>query len=248
MHPFVIAALLGTTLAQAPTGQADSQACAQRCADALNGCRSQPGANQDTCMTQYATCLGYNPGPNVTPTACGNNSPAPTNNQGGGRPDACAQKCIDAYNGCRGQPGANQSTCRSEFAGCLGYNPPNDTPMNCQQGNSMSWASNTWQSNTWPTSTWPATATSTGLIVQDQCAKKCTDEMNACRSQPGANQSTCASEYANCLGYSPYGPNGFTTPSACGTGGVAPTGPIVAGGSQLSPAYAAMAIGVLALL
>lgn len=244
MQPFVIAALLGTALAQAPSGQAGEtpQACAQRCAAAVNACRGQPGANQSTCQSDYANCLGYNPGPNDQPSACINKGgPAPTTTQGGmptGMPDECAKQCTDAYNGCRGQPGANQSTCRSEFANCLGYNPENDNPMWCKKDGMPSGTT-----SSWPTSTWPA--------QMDDCAKKCTDAYNVCRSQPGANQSTCASDYGNCLGFSPFGPNGMATPTACSATGVMPTGtaPVTAGGAQLSPAYAALyALGVLALL
>ncbi|OAQ60468.1 hypothetical protein VFPPC_06606 [Pochonia chlamydosporia 170] len=245
MQPFVLAALLGSVLAQQPTGGQpgeDPQMCAQRCWTAMNNCRGQPGANQSTCQSDYANCLGYNPGPNAQASACINQGgQTPTTTQGGmptGMPDDCAKRCTDTYNSCRSQPGANQSTCRSDFANCLGYNPDNDNPMWCKKDGMPSGT----MSN-WPTTTWP--------VQMDDCAKKCTDAYNTCRSQPGANQSTCASDYGNCLGFSPFGPSGMMTPTACSATGVTPTGtaPLTAGGAQLSPAYAALyALGVLALL
>lgn len=257
MHrPLVIAALLGAALAQNQAqnqNQGDAHACARRCTDALNGCRSQPGANQATCQTEYASCLGYNPGTGVTATACANNggggSPAGSaaNQPGGGQPDECAKKCTDAYNGCRTQSGANQATCRASFASCLGYNPPDDTPTSCQ-GQGQGQGGSAW------TSSQPATPTAAGAgaVGQEDCLARCNAAMDSCRTQPNANQSFCSSQYASCLGYNPYQNGGFVTPTACSgsASGVAPTGtvPVVAGGSQLSPAYAAMAIGLLALL
>ncbi|TGO43659.1 hypothetical protein BOTNAR_1518g00010 [Botryotinia narcissicola] len=50
----------------------------------------------------------------------------------------------------------------------------------------------------------------------DACAATCATEYNTCRSAPDANRSLCASNYASCLGYSPYDSNGsLVTPTAC---------------------------------
>ncbi|KZZ88768.1 hypothetical protein AAL_07969 [Moelleriella libera RCEF 2490] len=150
MQPFAIAALLGSAVAQAQWTQSqwagnngqDTQACARNCNDALNSCRSQAGANQATCDTTYASCLGWQPGAGVTATACASNynnnggayaTPTPTAGQtyGSGALDACAKQCRDAYNGCRAVPGVNQNDCRTQFTSCLGYNPTDDYPTAC---------------------------------------------------------------------------------------------------------------------
>ncbi|GAB0137838.1 hypothetical protein EsDP_00006091 [Epichloe bromicola] len=248
-YPVVITALLGAALAQ-NQNQGDGHACVERCNAAMNSCRTQSGANQSYCSSQYASCLGYNPYQNggfVTPTACasGGGGPAgPAATMPGGQPDECARKCTDAYNGCRTQPGANQATCRASFATCLGYNPPNDTPASCQGQGSGSGISAS------PSSM--PTTTGAAAVGQEDCVARCNAAMDSCRIQPNSNQSYCSSQYASCLGYNPYQNGGFVTPTACSgsASGVAPTGtvPVVAGGSQLSPAYAAMALGLLALL
>ncbi|KAF7915757.1 hypothetical protein EAE99_010008 [Botrytis elliptica] len=50
----------------------------------------------------------------------------------------------------------------------------------------------------------------------DACSNACNTEYNNCRSAPDANRSTCASNYASCLGYSPFDGNGsLVTPTAC---------------------------------
>ncbi|QPG93524.1 hypothetical protein C2857_000519 [Epichloe festucae Fl1] len=199
-HPLVMAALLGAALAQNQAqnqdqNQGDAQACARQCTDAFNGCRSQPGANQATCQTTYASCLGYNPGTGVTATACANN-----HGDGGQGGNAWASS----------QPSTSTPT---TVAGGVG---------------------------------------GVGGVGQEDCVARCNAAKDSCRTQPNANQSYCSSQYASCLGYNPYQNGAFVTPTACSgsASGVAPTGtvPVVAGGEQLSPAYAAMAVGLLALL
>lgn len=61
----------------------------------------------------------------------------------------------------------------------------------------------------------PAQPTS-ALPGQDECAKKCNEEYNACRIAPDANMSFCASKLADCVHYNPFGGNGtFVNPTAC---------------------------------
>jgi hypothetical protein len=157
-----------------------------------------------------------------------------------GHPDACAKKCIETHDACRGAPGANLSTCSSNFANCLGYKPDNDKPLWCKK--------HTTPSNSTTTSTSPS---HTKAPHVDECAKKCTDTYNACRTKPGANMSTCASDYASCLGFSPFQGNGTVTPTACKASNstAAPTVPVTAGGEQLTPLYTILyALGLLAFL
>ncbi|KAM0425894.1 hypothetical protein ACHAPT_008832 [Fusarium lateritium] len=49
----------------------------------------------------------------------------------------------------------------------------------------------------------------------DPCVDDCTKKHDACNTAPGANHASCASDYAQCLGYNPYGDNGFVAPTAC---------------------------------
>ncbi|KAJ4308230.1 hypothetical protein N0V84_012216 [Fusarium piperis] len=49
----------------------------------------------------------------------------------------------------------------------------------------------------------------------DPCLEDCNKKHDACNSAPGANHASCASDYANCLGYNPYAGNGFVEPTAC---------------------------------
>ncbi|CAH0058173.1 unnamed protein product [Clonostachys solani] len=58
--------------------------------------------------------------------------------------------------------------------------------------------------------------TSTSAQPSSGCVDTCNDAYNKCRGQPGANRSTCAAQYASCLGYSPFAGNGtLITPTAC---------------------------------
>ncbi|RMJ20246.1 hypothetical protein CDV36_000066 [Fusarium kuroshium] len=49
----------------------------------------------------------------------------------------------------------------------------------------------------------------------DPCLADCNAKHDACNSAPGANHASCASDYANCLGYNPYAGTGFVEPTAC---------------------------------
>ncbi|PHH84360.1 hypothetical protein CDD83_2067 [Cordyceps sp. RAO-2017] len=94
----------------------------------------------------------------------------------------------------------------------------------------------------------------------EECAKVCSDKYNECRGKPEANRSTCASAYSDCLGFSPFGPDGsLVTPTACapgkeggkgypGAGGEQPV--VVTAGAEGSsrPVMALLALAALALL
>ncbi|KAG9253078.1 uncharacterized protein F5Z01DRAFT_174070 [Emericellopsis atlantica] len=58
--------------------------------------------------------------------------------------------------------------------------------------------------------------TPTGPAV-DECAAACTDDaFRKCQVTPGSNKSTCASNYAQCLGFNPFNNNGtLVEPTAC---------------------------------
>ncbi|KAH6874077.1 hypothetical protein B0T10DRAFT_499423 [Thelonectria olida] len=64
----------------------------------------------------------------------------------------------------------------------------------------------------------PVKPTYTATPPKDQCATKCYDAYNTCRGKLDSNKAACAAEYAACLGYSPFGPDGsLVTPTACST-------------------------------
>ncbi|RFU72164.1 hypothetical protein TARUN_10101, partial [Trichoderma arundinaceum] len=124
----------------------------------------------------------------------------------GASPDKCAAECTAAHDKCVTKPNANMAECASEYAGCLGYNPYEHgfvTPTACSKTAA-------------PTKTAPP---------QDECAKRCYDEYNKCRSAPGANQSFCASKYAECLGYNPFDGHHEEVPTKCSRPTVTPTRP-----------------------
>ncbi|RCI17128.1 hypothetical protein L249_2100 [Ophiocordyceps polyrhachis-furcata BCC 54312] len=206
--------------------------CPQACENGFNACRSKPGANISTCVSERNACLAtcglddtdedeYSsssaPGPAPTPY------PAP-------KPEcktckdskpviglSCPQACENGFNACRNKPGANISTCASEKAACLatcgnGPIPPAPTP-------------------------YPA--------PQPDCGKACEDKFNACRSKPGANISTCASEKAACLAACGQKP-APTTSSAYGDETSAPV--YVGAGDSIKPTVAAWTLGLGALL
>ncbi|OHE99013.1 hypothetical protein CORC01_05703 [Colletotrichum orchidophilum] len=145
-----------------------------------------------------------------------NPGPAPT----GVPPNPeCPAGCAAAYDKCRGAPEANRATCAAEYAGCLGYNPfgPDGsliTPTAC---------SSTPVTPTAPVTTPPASA-STPTAPASDCPVECAAAYDKCRGAPEANRATCAAQYAGCLGYNPFGSNGFfITPTACSSTTVAPT-------------------------
>ncbi|GKU09113.1 unnamed protein product, partial [Fusarium langsethiae] len=47
------------------------------------------------------------------------------------------------------------------------------------------------------------------------CLSECNSDYNKCRTAPGANMSTCAAQYAGCLGYNPFEGGSLVTPTAC---------------------------------
>ncbi|KAL2874798.1 hypothetical protein SGCOL_010053 [Colletotrichum sp. CLE4] len=191
-----------THVGPVPTGVAPSPDCPTACADDYNKCRSAPDANRASCAAEYAGCLGYSPfGPDgslVTPTACSGTATAVPPIATGIVPPISAVPPI-----------------------ATGIVPPISAVPPIATGIVP------------PVSAVPPIATgivppvsavppiATGIVppatpTGDTCVAGCNDSYNKCRSAPGANRSTCAAEYAGCLGYSPFGPDGsLITPTAC---------------------------------
>lgn len=147
MKPFVIAALLGFALAQDQAGAPPApdaispEACAQNCQKEFDACRGKADPNMAVCAEARASCLGFVPG-DAQPTACSGKYDGPTHaatSSSGpsptGQQDACAKKCTDEFNACRGKPDPNMSVCASEYTMCLGWDhlPRDELPLSCSK-------------------------------------------------------------------------------------------------------------------
>ncbi|KAI8243578.1 Clock-controlled protein 6 [Colletotrichum sp. SAR 10_96] len=249
-----------THMGPVPTGPPTSE-CATNCGNAYNTCRGAPDANRASCAAEYAGCLGYSPfGPDgslITPTACSaqiSATPVPLPSPIEVAP--CPAACAVSYDKCRGAPDANRASCAAEYAGCLGYSPfgPDGslvTPTACSAAATTPAPAPTGAAPTAP--------------AGNECAQKCAMVYGQCRSDPNANRSTCAANYAGCLGYSPFGADGsLVTPTACsasapgvaqptGTGMALPSHVVVAGAERVSfvniaTAFGACGLAALALL
>jgi hypothetical protein len=191
-----------------PTGPAVDE-CAAKCTDAHNKCVTTPGSNKSTCAAEFAECLGYNPyeGEYKEPTACSTTSgPKPTQPTKPTPPtkDECAAHCTGAFRKCQVTPGSNKSTCAANYAQCLGFNP--------FSGNGTLVEPTACSSPGVPKPTPP---------TKDECAAHCTGAFRKCQVTPGSNKSTCAANYAQCLGFNPFNGNGtHVEPTACSSPGV----------------------------
>ncbi|KAL6908560.1 hypothetical protein GGI43DRAFT_147969 [Trichoderma evansii] len=246
----ILTAFIATALADY---SATPDKCVADCNAAHDACVTKPDANHAECASQYAACLGYNPYENgfVAPTACSKTtSPSwPTKTAAPPPQDECAKKCCDDYDKCRGAPGANQSTCSSEYAKCLGYNPfdgqhdHEEKPTKC---------------STRPVVTPTGPPQPPPPKVDCKHVKECSAEEDKCRVKPEANQAQCSSEYAGCLGFNPFTPEGENYLKQCEEEGLKPghneTRPkpppvIVSGGSSMKPlgffSFLAVAAGAL---
>lgn len=230
-----------------PTDSPSPEACdcAKNCNYEYNACRGKPDANRSTCAASYSTCLGYSPfGPDgslIPPTACAPGA-ARAGAPGGGAPSGVApgigapatdSPTIETPPGedtgssvVPGQgdyPGTIPGGVPSGVGPVTGYPPSESTPSAAVPvGNG-------------PSGSTPASKPPTsGADSPEACAQACYTAYNVCRGKPDANRSTCASEYAGCLGYNPFGSDGsLVTPTACSTAGGSPTaGSSPSGGSS----------------
>ncbi|KAL5317873.1 hypothetical protein ACEPPN_014973 [Leptodophora sp. 'Broadleaf-Isolate-01'] len=179
------------------------------CQEQANACRIAPNANQSFCSAQLSACLGYNPYANITATTT-SSSYVPK------------ESCQAVADKCRTKPNANQATCSAELAACLGYNPYDHKSVwttetvtrfttYCPEPTTLVYNHKTYTATKDETLTitdCPCTITKpvnppcqpTSSSSPDDCQQK----NNECRFKPGANQSTCSAELAQCLGYNPY--------------------------------------------
>lgn len=188
--------------------------------------------------------------------------PGPSQPPAPGHPD-CPAECSAAYNKCRTSGSANMATCASNYASCLGYSPfgPDGsliTPTACSK------------TPAGPTSAPVQPPKPTETLPPKDCAGMCHKKYNECRSGANAVMASCAGDFASCLGYSPFGPDGsLVVPTACSTGatgvtvpatstptgtspsGTSPSGPVVtppgSGAGRMAPG-ALLVLGAIALL
>ncbi|KAH8169811.1 hypothetical protein LIA77_10355 [Sarocladium implicatum] len=227
--------------------------CAAMCEDKYNSCRTAPDANMSYCAAKYAECLGYSPwdsGSFVTPTAC---SAKPTHT-------TYTTEVVTAV------------TTYCPEATTLTYGnktytvtkPSTVTITDCHFTTTKPVVE---PSNPAPKPTTPGQPGTPGTPGQPgqpgtpagDCPAECADKYNSCRTAPDANMSTCAAEYAGCLGYNPFGDDGsLITPTACSSavsppaatstpGGSGPSEVPTAGAGRVLPG-ALVALGAIALL
>ncbi|KAF4450822.1 cell wall glyco, partial [Fusarium albosuccineum] len=223
-----------------PTSTGDE--CAESCYEAYNKCRTGADANMAYCAAKFADCLGYNPfegGSLVTPTAC-SKKPEPTG-------PVYTEVITSLTTYCPGPTTmtyqdktytvTEETTLTIPCTVSVPVKPHYTTEVltaittYCPEPTTMTYNNKTYtvdKPTTFTITDCPCTVSKPAgpqpSAPSKDCAEMCTDKYNKCRSSPAANQATCAAEYAQCLGYNPFGSNGsFVTPTACH--GPAPTGP-----------------------
>ena len=163
--------------------------CSDACTAQHDACVAAPQANHASCAADYAGCLGYNPYAGdtfVAPTACSKSTVMPTGTPAPVTTTAPAPTPTDAC----------EETCQNNYTACI--SGAGSVTSVCDG------ALNTCKSKCGVTPPTP-----------DSCLADCNKKHDNCNSAPNANHATCAAEYSECLGYNPYGGNGFVEPTAC---------------------------------
>ncbi|KAH7184775.1 uncharacterized protein B0J16DRAFT_383829 [Fusarium flagelliforme] len=174
--------------------------CSEACTDAYNACTQEPDASQAFCATEYANCLGFNPflGQSSVPepTACsagatGATGESPSSTSASSASDSSASATVTV---------ATTST--------LLITPIYTVPTGNGDGEEETLATDTGS---------PSTTEGTYTVPYTyDCVSECNSDYNTCRTAPNANRATCASEYAECLGYNPFNSEGsLVTPTGC---------------------------------
>ncbi|KAI9051773.1 hypothetical protein LZ554_004040 [Drepanopeziza brunnea f. sp. 'monogermtubi'] len=223
-----------------PTAAAPPSASTD-CEKVRSDCQSQPGANQSYCASLFVKCAGTTSGLNKdtpAPTAYVGEPVVFTASSAHPAPSASTD-CEKVRSDCQSQPGANQSYCASLFAQCAGTTSGlnKDTPAPTAYVGE------------------PVVFTASSAHPAPSASADCEKVRSDCQSQPGANQSYCASLFAQCAGTTSglNKPAPSATTPAIGTGAttsgkVTYTGPAVAGAGSVKPAVGLLALGALALL
>ena len=243
---------LGLLAVVASPAPALANVCVDACNKAKFDCQSKPNANMATCAAEYAGCIGYNPYADtgyVEPTACSEGASSHTSTATMApepSADTCLETCNAAKSKCQSNLDNNRSTCASEYAACLGYNPYGGSgyvePTACSKGATSN------ATTTMATGTATMGPKSTG---SDACLQDCNKTKSDCQVKLNANQVECGANFTACIGYSPYGASGYVEPTACSRGASTPTGSdvvVVTGAAdRVKPAVALLALGAAAL-
>ncbi|KAH7245449.1 hypothetical protein BKA59DRAFT_475826 [Fusarium tricinctum] len=173
--------------------------CATRCTDAYNVCTAKPDASQAFCATEFSNCVGFNVflGRNSVPalTAC---------SAGATGLSAIGASMASTGLSTTSAAAASTSTAAEEVSTATAAVTA-DTVETTAMATILSSA----------TDTIPETY---------DCVTECNDNYNICRTAPNANMASCAAQYAQCLGYNPFGGNGsLVTPTACSDAGLSTT-------------------------
>jgi len=175
------------------TAPPQEEECAEKCTKAYNACRVAPGANMATCAAQYAECLNFNPfdGSNKTVTACSGEAVWTTE----------VVTHLTTY--CPAP-----TTLTFDHSTYTVTEPTTLTISDCSC--TVTKPVETHPVETHPGETQPVPTTPAGT-----CPEECTAAYRECQTAPDANQSFCASQIAQCLGYNPFENGSFVTPTAC---------------------------------
>ncbi|KIL94051.1 hypothetical protein FAVG1_02613 [Fusarium avenaceum] len=168
--------------------------CATRCTDAYNACTVKPDASQAFCATEYSNCVGFN-------VFLGKNSvPALT---------ACSA-------GATGLSSIGASVASTGLSTTSTAAVPTSTAAKEVSTTTAALTADTVKTTAIATSSSSATDTADSIPETYDCVTECNDNYNICRTAPNANMASCAAQYAQCLGYNPFGGNGsLVTPTAC---------------------------------
>ncbi|KAJ4127832.1 hypothetical protein NW768_008110 [Fusarium equiseti] len=184
--------------------------CSEACTNAYNACTQEPDASQAFCATEYSNCLGFNPflgqASVPEPTACS-----------AGATGATGASAISVLSSSTSSPSASASsatvsvpsaTVVASTSSTLVITPIYTVPTGNGDGGEGTLATDTGS---------PSTTERSYTVPQTyDCVSECNSDYNTCRTAPNANRATCASEYAECLGYNPFNSEGsLVTPTEC---------------------------------
>ena len=200
------AAFATTTLARL----SKRDACSEACTDAYNACTQEPDASQAFCATEYANCLGFNPflgqASVPEPTAC---SAGATGATGASSPSSSSSSTsASSASASTATVSIPSATVIATTSSTLIVTPIYTVPTGSGDDDEETLATDRGSPST--------TERSNSIPYTYDCVSACNSDYNTCRTAPNANRATCASEYAECLGYNPFNSEGsLVTPTEC---------------------------------
>ncbi|KAM0542371.1 hypothetical protein ACHAPJ_012838 [Fusarium lateritium] len=193
--------------------------CATACNNAYNSCTAKPDASQAFCAEEYERCLGFNPflGANsiLAPTACSRGAAGVTTTAAGNV--ATTLRNTLPIVGDRTDSATDETSVSADVESTAEAETTDETETTDAVQTNDAAETKDGDEATDATNTSPAAAnTATNIPDTYNCPSDCSDDYNTCRTEADANMSTCAAQYAQCLGYNPFDGNGsLVTPTAC---------------------------------